>query len=159
MNTPIILGVDPGATGALAAINASTGDLIWIEDMPMLDRTVSGPLVADLLRNEDIVAAWIEHVWAMSPMGASASFSFGHGTGVITGVLAALDAPTRLVKPAVWKKAVGLGRDKDASRAAAVGLWPASSALFARKKDDGRAEAALIARHGWLTHRHGSAAA
>ena len=37
---------------------------------------------------------------------------------------------------------------KDASRAEAIRRWPAQAELFARKKDDGRAEAALIAIAG-----------
>jgi coenzyme F420-reducing hydrogenase alpha subunit len=36
-------------------------------------------------------------------------------------------------------------RSKDASRAEAIRRWPGHAALFARVKDDGRAEDALIA--------------
>jgi crossover junction endodeoxyribonuclease RuvC len=38
--------------------------------------------------------------------------------------------------------------DKDTARTRAIELWPSHAQLFARKKDHGRAEAALIAR--WL---------
>ncbi len=41
-----------------------------------------------------------------------------------------------------------LSADKDASRAMACRLFPRHSALFARKKDDGRSEAALLAMYG-----------
>ena len=37
---------------------------------------------------------------------------------------------------------------KDAARAEAIRRWPNNAALFARVKDDGRAEAALIAVAG-----------
>lgn len=37
---------------------------------------------------------------------------------------------------------------KDASRSEAIRRWPAQASLFARVKDDGRAEAALIAVGG-----------
>jgi crossover junction endodeoxyribonuclease RuvC len=43
-----------------------------------------------------------------------------------------------------------VGRDgaKDAARSEAIHRWPAKAGLFARVKDDGRAEAALIAVAG-----------
>ena len=51
-----------------------------------------------------------------------------------------------LHSPAAWKRAVGLSlASKDASRSEAIRRWPAHAACFARVKDDGRAEAALIA--------------
>jgi crossover junction endodeoxyribonuclease RuvC len=56
--------------------------------------------------------------------------------------------------PAAWKRAVGVppGREgaKDAARSEAIRRWPAKATLFARIKDDGRAEAALIAVAGML---------
>jgi crossover junction endodeoxyribonuclease RuvC len=52
------------------------------------------------------------------------------------------------VSPAVWKKHFKLPADKEASRALALPLFPATAEHFARKKDHGRAEAALIARYG-----------
>jgi hypothetical protein len=65
----------------------------------------------------------------------------------VLGVLAAAGVRCQFLTPACWKRAVGLppGRDKDASRAAAIQRWPAKAELFSRKKDDGVAEAALIA--------------
>lgn len=47
------------------------------------------------------------------------------------------------------RRALGLSPDKGASRRRAIELWPAQSAMFARVKDDGRAEAALIG-YWWL---------
>lgn len=153
MNTPVIIGVDPGATGAIAALDAATGDLVWIEDMPTLDKRVQAPLLTDLLAGEIIVAAWIEQVGGWAGQAAGGAFRFGHSTGTVTGVLGALRAPLHEVTPANWKKAAKVSKDKGSSRRAAIALWPAHSGLFARVKDDGRAEAALIARHGWLQHR------
>lgn len=48
-----------------------------------------------------------------------------------------------------WKKAAGVGADKATSLARATMRWPDLSDLWRRKKDDGRAEAALIGWHGW----------
>jgi len=56
--------------------------------------------------------------------------------------------------PPVWKRAVGIppGKDgaKDAARSEAIRRWPGQAALFARVKDDGRAESALIAVAGLM---------
>jgi crossover junction endodeoxyribonuclease RuvC len=51
-----------------------------------------------------------------------------------------------LVRPRAWKKDMGLTADKDESLSMARELWP--DAPLARKKDNGRAEALLIAE--WL---------
>jgi crossover junction endodeoxyribonuclease RuvC len=53
-----------------------------------------------------------------------------------------------LVKPQKWKKHFSLDKDKDKSRALANRRFPDNHQDFARKKDDGRAEAALIALYG-----------
>ena len=53
--------------------------------------------------------------------------------------------------PSRWKRYYGLNRDGEASRRRALGLFPASAASFARKKDHHRAEAALLAR--WAVPR------
>lgn len=143
----IVLGVDPGATGALAFLDGD-GDLVHIEDMPMLDKRVSGALVADLIDRHRPAHAVIEQVWGTSPMGAASAFSFGNGDGIVRGVLAHARIPVTEITPAKWKKAMGLNRDKDASRKAALNRWPQHSAWFRFKKHDGRAEAALIALWG-----------
>jgi crossover junction endodeoxyribonuclease RuvC len=59
-----------------------------------------------------------------------------------------------MIAPACWKRAVGIppGKDgaKDAARSEAIRRFPASAALFARVKDDGRAESVLIAVAGLM---------
>jgi crossover junction endodeoxyribonuclease RuvC len=75
-------------------------------------------------------------------------FGFGRSLGVVEGVLAALNVPVTYVAPATWTKALGKAAGKDASRQRAIELFPAMSEHFKRVKDDGRAEAALIAMWG-----------
>jgi hypothetical protein len=53
--------------------------------------------------------------------------------------------PSTYVTPATWTKAVGRVAGKDASRMRAMELFPSKADLFKRAKDDGRADAALIA--------------
>ena len=83
-----------------------------------------------------------------------ARLAFGRSKGVIEGVCAAAGVPVAFITPSSWKRAIGIppGKDgaKDAARSEAIRRWPGQAGLFARVKDDGRAEAALIAVAGLL---------
>jgi len=64
-------------------------------------------------------------------------------------VIACCAIPLTIVEPSIWKKFHTLrGGDKEAGRQRALQLFPSAHALLARKKDHGRAEAALIALAG-----------
>ena len=151
----MIIGIDIGVTGGIAVLSA-TGELIEVHAMPCLAdgpagrRAVNGPLLASIVISSYATRAFVEHVSARPGEGAVGAFAFGRSRGVVEGVLAAAGVRCQFLTPACWKRAVGLppGRDKDASRAAAIQRWPARAELFYRKKDDGVAEAALIATAG-----------
>ena len=155
----IILGIDPGLSGALAFLDTKTG-VIAVEDMPTVTvlrnrkekREVSPQLVAAMVVKRHVEAAFLEKVNAMAGQGVSSVFSFGRSFGMIEGILAALKMPVTFVAPATWVKGVARSPGKDASRARAMELFPYNVDYFKRKKDDGRADAALIAcwglRHG-----------
>ena len=72
----------------------------------------------------------------------------GQHATVFPGVLAGLQIQTNTVTPNAWKKAMQLNAGKDASRAKAAQMWPQQAGEFSRVKDDGKAEAALIAEYG-----------
>jgi crossover junction endodeoxyribonuclease RuvC len=92
--------------------------------------------------------AFVELVGAMPGQGVSSVFAFGKSFGVVIGVLAALDVPFTFVAPVVWKRAFGVPAAKDGARARASQLMPAAAHHWTRVRDDGRAEAALIAYYG-----------
>jgi len=150
----MILGIDPGLSGALAFLTRETLEII---DMPTVEvtrngkakREVSPALIADAIAGRGVKQAFMERVSAMPGQGVSSMFSFGRSTGVVEGVLAAYEIPTTLVTPQAWMKAMGLRAGKDGSRERAMQIWPPYSDLFARKKDNGRSDAALIARYGF----------
>lgn len=144
----MILGIDPGASGAIAAVNA-IGALEWVHDMPHHDGVVSPSLVADLFHGPiTFIEAWVEDVHSMPKQGVASSFKFGRAHGTVLGVLGGLRIPTHLITPAKWKRQMGVPADKKLARRKACELWPDNASLFARVKDDGRAEAALIAEYG-----------
>ena len=150
------LGIDIGAAGAIALLNAD-GTLVTVDDMPTLTdgpkgrRSVNAPLLASIIFESHADQAFVEFVGARPGEGAVGAFAFGRSRGVVEGVLGAAGIPCTFIAPASWKRAVGLSlASKDAARAEAIRRWPAHAGLFARVKDDGRAEACLIAAAGML---------
>ena len=151
----MILGIDPGASGALAWLD-DDGHLVDVADMPTMTITVGKAAkreidchaLADLIVRRKVDHVWIEKVHAMPGNGATSMFAFGRAFGHCEMAVIALGRPLSYVTPQAWAKSTGTGKGKDASRLRACQLWPESSHLFARVKDDGRAEAALIAAHG-----------
>lgn len=150
----LVIGIDPGAHGAIAILGRD-GCIHEIHDMPSVEvkigktkrARVSVYGLIDLLSGLNVEMVLIEQVGGMTGQSASASFTFGHSCGLIQGAVAALGLPLSLLPPQRWKKAACLPADKGAARVMAQQIWPLDAKLFARVKDDGRAEAALIARH------------
>jgi len=147
----IVIGIDPGISGAIARYNSSEASaatqlIIW--DMPILEvnkkKTISPYLVANILK-EAAAPVYIEKVAAMPNQGVTSMFNFGKGFGVILGAAAGLGLQTTQVTPQQWMKALKCQRGKDANRQRACELFPQYADMFARKKDDGRADAALLA--------------
>ena len=146
----MICGIDPGASGAVALLYRDSAE---VHDMPMLGKEVNGAEVAALLTEFSPNHIWVEQINSFG-MGRTSAFNFGRGFGILLGVIQALRIPVTLVTPQKWKKSYGLSADKAQSRLLATRLYPAISGEFARVKDDGRAEALLIARYG--SQQHGS---
>jgi Holliday junction resolvasome RuvABC endonuclease subunit len=152
-----ILGVDPGATGALALLDTDTGELT-IEDVPVIvvkaasrrrqTNEISESHLAEIVQQMSPDVAWVERVHSMPKQGVASSFSFGLAYGVIRGVLGALLVPMLFVTPNEWKREFRVTNDKGQSRVLAGRLYPNNASVFSRARDDGRAEAALIATFG-----------
>ena len=150
------LGIDPGQTGAIAAFDGTR--IVGLIDMPTMTRLhgqgqqvdpyALATAILDLRAGRDAVAI-VEAVAARPGQGVSSMFRFGESVGVVLGVLGALQVPIRWATPSRWKKAAGIdGRDKDAARSLAIQLHPEIADRLTRRKDCGRADAALIARFG-----------
>lgn len=151
----MILGIDPGLSGALALLSPE-GHVLAIEDMPTVEivvnnkkrRTVPPAALVALLKKMAPQKAFLENVGVRPGEGAVGAFSFGRNLGQIEGVLAALQIPTTLVHPATWKRRMSIPADKGGARMKAMALFPDKVDLFKRVKDDGRAESALLAYYG-----------
>ena len=149
------IGIDPGLHGAIAIYD---GEELVVHDMPIRVVTINkkkrnqlnmGEL-ADLMREQDPNGlVTIEAVHAMPAQGVTSSFSFGLVFGAIQqAVVCNFYSPPLLVTPQKWKAHFSLDSNKDSARERAAAFFPQVADLFERKKDDGRAEAALLALYG-----------
>jgi crossover junction endodeoxyribonuclease RuvC len=146
-----VIGIDPGINGAIAIFH--DGVLLSIVDMPTVEvasgksmkRHISAALLRDILDGYPHLHVVIEKVGAMPGQGVTSMFNFGRSAGIIEGVVAGLKLSSTYVTPNMWTKFVGRAAGKDASRMRAMELFPTRFELFKRAKDDGRADAALIA--------------
>jgi len=151
----IIIGIDVGQTGAIAAITNS-GKLVGVWDMPLekyvinskAKHRVDGAALHRILSVlDDVALCRVENVFANPTQGVSSMFSFGDAFGCVRTVVGICGFATEYISSQSWKKKRGLiGTDKDTARLQAIELFPAAS--LHRKKDIGRADALLIAYSG-----------
>jgi crossover junction endodeoxyribonuclease RuvC len=146
---PTILAIDPGAGGSLAWVTTD-GHLIDVADMPVVEvrgkRRVSAAGLASLIATREVDRVVIEGVNAMPKQGVASSFTFGYAAGLCEGVAVGFGLPVQIIPSATWKRKAGVPADKGAARQMAQRLWPGAVEKFARVRDDGRAEAALLGR-------------
>ncbi|MDE2441813.1 MAG: hypothetical protein KGP14_12385 [Betaproteobacteria bacterium] len=156
----IVIGIDPGLTGAIAAECSSRG-LLDVADLPTCSngletgrmlRWIDPRALCQLLRDwsqrfdfgQDHVQAVIERPIAMPNQQISTAASNFDSLGVIRGVLASKGVDARLITPGAWKRYYRIGTDKDESLRVARNLYPAAPIKL--KKHHNRAEAILIGR-------------
>lgn len=152
------VGIDPGLNGAVAFIYEDGS--VAVQDMPTMEVAGDGKVrnkyntnaMALMLRCFDPsdTRVILEAVHSMPKQGVASSFTFGEGLGMWKGIIAAFGYPLEMVTPQRWKKAMlaDQGKYKDASRYKAIQLFPSLTEQLKRVKDDGRAEALLMAEYG-----------
>jgi hypothetical protein len=157
----LVIGVDPGLTGALCLLDSCRG-LLECEDIPAcpngqdsgsMKRWVDVDLLEVLLGDwstrhsfaQESVHAVIERPIPMPTLPAQTIASQFDTFGAIRATLRQ-HAAMCYVNPREWKRFFGLKTDKDAARACCLRLYP--SAPVKRVKDHNRAESVLIGH--WL---------
>jgi crossover junction endodeoxyribonuclease RuvC len=151
----VVVGIDPGAHGAIAVLNEA-GQLLDVIDMPSTPEAngriaTNAPLLSALLARTHARVAFCEFVGARPTDAKVAAFSFGRSRGVIEGVCGALSIPIVFITPPVWKRLADIPpgvENKDLARTRAIAKWPDRAEWFKRKCDVDRAEACLIAVAG-----------
>lgn len=144
----IVMGVDPGISGAVAFYFPMVPERVAVDDVPIAGGEINVHELARLIRIHRPTLAVLERVSAMPGQGVTSMFNFGRSYGDVRGVIGAMDVPLHFVTPQKWKKHFNLSSDKDQSRQLAIRMFPKAAESFRLKKHDGRAEAALIALYG-----------
>lgn len=156
----IVIAADPGLKGAICALK--NGDqIVWLQDMPtrvldngknmvcahQLTETIK-QIIAD--NPHEQFACIVEMVNARPGEGVVSSFTFGRGFGILEASIVARGLTLEFVRPAAWKKALGMTADKDDVRIKMMHKFPQVASMLKRKMDDGRAESIAIALYCWL---------
>ena len=148
-----VLGIDPGATGALASIE---GDKISVIPMPRIGKEISITNIRNWLATTSqnpFSLAVIEKVHAFPGQGVCGVFSFGKTYGILIAIVEMLDIPYILVTPQRWKKSIleGTRKDKDAAIQFCRRRFPATSLKATprcTKNHDGIADALCLVEWG-----------
>lgn len=153
----IFIGVDPGLGGALAVM-AADGTVLSIQDQPVLElqrREKKRPVadvvgMAYLIQNQGPPATWVLEEPPVQPLFSRASnYQQGWNTALWVGLLTMAGESFVRVSPLTWKaKMLPRVKGKAASRQYAMQRWPTVADQLRRVKDDGRADALLLAEYG-----------
>ena len=172
----IVIGADPGASGAIAFLDEA-GNLLDVIDIPV-DKIQVGkhsrsrvaiPRLLAALKGAAGAHAFVEQptyrpMKKRNPatgqivdtqMGVAGAGAFGESYGCLITALVASGCAITEVRPGVWGRSIGLKGGKDDARRMAANQFPAMAGMFARVKDDGRADGALIGYYGVLKLRGG----
>ena len=159
----MILGIDPGTHGAIAALDGR--EVVLLADLPVhmvaakgrgdraeLDVHTLHGLIADLGQVEH---AFVERVAARPGNGSVSMFRFGQACGAIYATLVVMEIPLSFIQPKAWQRHHGIGPSPEAARQRAVQLFPQVASRLGRKADGNRADALLIACYGRQLVQHG----
>ena len=170
----IYIGIDPGVTGAWAAVRTAQGSpsapptLLTVQDLPtyqdgkhkrldasaLIDQLTvfSSPLNLDRLAGDGLpVIGHVAVELLVAPPGVASTTAFSMGWTAATVdcalILSGLAAVSDKVAPVVWKRAMRVTSDKASSLSRANELFGPDNAAqwWPLKKHHNRAEAALIA--------------
>lgn len=156
---PMVLGIDPGVTGAFGVIPIGTEGEVQVWDIPsvkigtrkQLEIIELSATMTKIYNDYDIVITAIEMQHARPVQGVKSAYTMGLAFGTLDTLLffiqlhADYAGMMEYIKPQDWKKSLGLSKEKEASLYMARRLFPGAS--LERKKDHDRAEALLIAEY------------
>ncbi len=167
----IIIGIDPGATGAVAFLDSDNEALLDVVDIPV-HKVLSGKTERMRVDRNGLLeimnrASQGSHCFIERPEahplvfknkttgrtetrqpGAAGMFAFGENFGCCLMAATAIRIPLTEIRPGTWKRALSLSASKDETRRRCQELFPTFGYAFARVKDDGRGDATMLALYG-----------
>lgn len=151
----LFCGIDPGLGGAVGFVDEA-GAFAAVHDMPTLPtstgrRQLDPAALAEIMRRYNPAFTLVERVGPRPGEGASSAFAFGWVFGGMLATLCTLALPHTTINPATWKRRAGIPPRalKCISIATAKAALPEAAPHLSRVKDDGRAEALLLAIQCW----------
>lgn len=152
----LILGIDPGLSGALSLVECSSLNppmLMACIDVPThgeaAKRRVLTSAVYGWLQDRKVSVAYIERAQAMPDQGASSGFIYGRAVGSLEATTLCAGIKLKTAEPSSWKRYFGLlGTGKASSLELARTVICGSKQSLMRAKDHNRAESMLIAVYG-----------
>tara|TARA_R110000824_G_scaffold335745_1_gene522279 strand:- start:828 stop:1292 length:465 start_codon:yes stop_codon:yes gene_type:complete len=106
----LYIGIDPGASGAIAFIGPS--EEVWTVSHSETPHDLSEALTDALRGFKGTVSCLIEKVHAMPGQGVTSMFNFGKSFGISLGLLTAHQIPYETVTPQKWQAAFSLPTKK-----------------------------------------------
>jgi len=162
----LVLGVDPGNSGAFATYDSVSKRVVDVQDMPVWYQVIGKKkrprldtvALADMFEVYEMMGVELmvlEAVGGRPQQGAGAAFVFGYGVGCIYATATIFRIPVETVPPASWKalmRVPGKGlADDTAIMQRANEMFPLDRDMFTGPKGGkmvDRAEAAMLARFG-----------
>ena len=152
-----VIGIDPGKSGALAAMTQDGYVAILV--MPIAGKDIDAVAISDwfkallLSKKYMPMTVYIEKVHAMPTQGVTSMYTFGFGVGLLYGIVATLGLPLQIVDPKVWQKSIlsFTTKDKNAAIDYVRRAYPdiaLTATVRSRKPHSGIADAICIAQYG-----------
>lgn len=161
----ILLGIDPDLNGGFATVDLGQNSIVTLHRMPIFEPPVKGKRAIDMPSAYQAIAAArgsgatyviLEAAVVKPQVGKNGPVMMGgvdtvhQNYGGLKAICEVLFGRSRVIRawPSTWKKETGLGSDKEESLRLAAALYPSHSALLAKKKNAGLAEAILLTEWG-----------
>lgn len=167
----LVLGIDPGHSGALAVYDSDAKRIVSIDDMPTWFQVVGTKkkrpridalALADLFETYEMMGVGmivIEAVGGRPSQSASAAFVFGYGYGLLYMCGLYSRIPLETVQPGTWKRVMNI---QGKGKADDTAIMQRANELFGDDRDKfhtpgrrrntaprvDRAEAAMLAKYG-----------
>lgn len=160
----IIAGIDPGKSGALVFLFEDGSTQVCrvplVERAPRPGKKTASPAPdhrqwarswgsAIMMAAPDVFVMEQTHGW--KGQSAGASYAFGHSAGFVLALALSANVPIHYAPPNVWKSRLKISMNKADAIEEAKRLIPSLVGQLGRKKDDGVAEAGLLAYYGRMT--------
>ncbi len=154
-----VVGIDPGLKGGIAFYD---GETLVVYPTPLVvehfikkgkkatRNLMNLEQLQTYFREHKPTIGFLEKVTARPGQGVTSMFRFGMNFGEFRSALTFSGIPFAEIRPQVWKAEFKLNAEKNASLELARELFPDNAPKdFKLKKQDGMAEASLIAKFGF----------